>query len=128
MVSNSAVGIWIRPHFPLPPKLGPLADSMKLDPDNLQNVITSLDNLSKVADTVLGTDRFISGTDKQLQEQLKQLHVTLLNLKVVTTYAKALLETLAQKPNRIIFSGKPATLTPESEIMKSSKPVPAKKP
>jgi len=59
---------------------------------------------------------------------LKQLHVTLLNLKVVTTYAKALLETLAQKPNRIIFSGKPATLTPESEIMKSSKPMPARKP
>jgi len=40
---------------------------MKLDPDNLQNVITSLDNLSKVADTVLGTDRFVSGTDKQLR-------------------------------------------------------------
>src|SRR6267378_7925544 len=110
------------------PKLGPLADSMKLDADNLQNLITNFDNVGKVADTVLGTDRFISGTDKQLQEQLKQLHVTLLNLKVVTTYAKALLETLAQKPNRIIFSGKPATLTPESEIMKSSKPVPARKP
>jgi len=59
---------------------------------------------------------------------LKQLHVTLLNLKVVTTYAKELVETLAQKPNRIIFSGKPATLTPESEILKSSKPLPAKKP
>jgi ABC-type transporter Mla subunit MlaD len=111
------------------PKLGPLADTLQMDADNLQNVITSFDSLSKVADNVLGTaDRFIGGTDKQLQEQLKQLHVTLLNLKVVTTYAKALLETLAQKPNRIIFSGKPATLTPESEIMKSSKPVPAKKP
>ena len=111
------------------PKLGPLADSMKLDADNLQNVITNLDKLSKGADSVLGTaDHFISGTDKQLQEQLRQLHVTLLNLKVVTTYAKALLETLAQKPNRIIFSGKPATLTPESEILKSSKPMPARKP
>ena len=111
------------------PKLGPLADSLQMDADNLQNVITSLDNLSKGADKVLGTaDRFISGTDKQLQEQLRQLRVTLLNLKVVTTYAKALLETLAQKPNRIIFSGKPATLTPESEILKSSKPMPAKKP
>ena len=110
------------------PKLGPLADSLQMDADNLQNVITSLDNLSKVADNVLGTaDRFIGGTDKQLQEQLKQLHVTLLNLKVVTTYAKTLLETLAQKPNRIIFSGKPATLTPESEILKSSKPLPARK-
>ena len=97
--------------------------------DNLQNVITNLDNLTKGADRGLGTaDQFISTTDKQLQEQLKQLHVTLLNLKVVTTYAKALVETLAEKPNRVIFSGKPATLTPESEILKSSKPLPARKP
>jgi hypothetical protein len=44
-------------------------------------------------------------------KQLKQLHVTLLNLKVVTTYAKALVETLAEKPNRVIFSGKPAKLS-----------------
>ena len=56
-------------------------------------------------------DRFISTTDKPLQEQLKQLHVTLLNLKVVTTYAKALVETLAEKPNWVIFSGKPAKLS-----------------
>jgi ABC-type transporter Mla subunit MlaD len=111
------------------PKLGPLADSLKTDVDNLQNVITNLDGMAKGADTVLGTaDKFINTTDRQLQEQLKQLHVTLLNLKVVTTYAKELVETLAQKPNRIIFSGKPATLTPESEILKSSKPLPARKP
>src|SRR5258708_16045292 len=111
------------------PKLGPLADSLKLDVDNLQNVITNLEGVAKGADTVFGTaDTFIKTTDKQLQEQLKQLHVTLLNLKVVTTYAKELVETLAQKPNRVIFSGKPATLTPESEILKSSKPLPAKKP
>jgi ABC-type transporter Mla subunit MlaD len=111
------------------PKLGPLADSMKMDVDHLQNVITNLDGLAKGADSVLGTaDHFISTTDKQLNEQLKQLHVTLLNLKVVTTYAKELVETLAQKPNRIIFSGKPAQLTPESEILKSSKPLPARKP
>ncbi len=111
------------------PKLGPLADSLKTDADNLQNVITNVDTMAKGADAVLGTaDHFISGTDKQLQEQLKQLHVTLLNLKVVTTYAKTLLESLAQKPNRIIFSGKPATLTPEGEILRSSKPLPARKP
>ena len=111
------------------PKLGPLADSLKMDADNIQNVITNLDGLEKGAGTVLGTaDKFISTTDKQLNEQLKQLHVTLLNLKVVTTYAKELVETLAQKPNRIIFSGKPAMLTPESEILKSSKPLPARKP
>ena len=111
------------------PKLGPLADSLKLDVDNLQNVITNLEGVEKGANTLFGTaDTFIKTTDKQLQEQLKQLHVTLLNLKVVTTYAKELVETLAQKPNRIIFSGKPATLTPEAEILRSSKPLPARKP
>ena len=110
------------------PKLGPLADSLKLDLDNLQNAITNLEGVEKGANTLFGSaDTFIKSTDKQLQEQLKQLHVTLLNLKVVTTYAKELVETLAQKPNRIIFSGKPATLTPESEILKSSKPLPARK-
>jgi ABC-type transporter Mla subunit MlaD len=111
------------------PKLGPLADSLKLDVDNLQNVITNLDGVEKGADSFFGTaNTFIKSTDKQLEEQLKQLHVTLLNLKVVSTYAKELVETLAEKPNRVIFSGKPAKLTPESEILKSSKPVPARKP
>jgi ABC-type transporter Mla subunit MlaD len=111
------------------PKLGPLADSLKMDVDNLQNVVTNLEGMSKDADKVLGTaNTFLSTTDKQLQEQMKQLHVVLLNLKVVTTHAKALMEALAEKPNRIIFSGKPAKLTPESEILKSSKPLPAKKP
>jgi len=111
------------------PKLGPLADSLKLDVDNLQNVVKNFDSLAKGADNVLGTaDTFISSTDKQLQEHLKQLHVTLLNLKVVTTHAKALVETLAEKPNRIIFSGKPAKLTPESEILKSNRPLPATRP
>src|SRR5436189_5065544 len=111
------------------PRLGPLADSLKLDVDNLQNVVKNLEGMSKDADKVLGTaDTFLSTTDKQLQEQMKQLHVVLLNLKVVSTHAKALVEALAEKPNRIIFSGKPAKLTPESEILKSSKPLPAKKP
>ncbi len=111
------------------PKLGPLADSLKMDADHLQNMITNLEGVAKGADTVFGSaDSFIKTTDKQLSEDLKQLHVTLLNLKVVTTYAKELVGTLAAKPNRVIFSGKPATLTPESEILKSSKPMPARKP
>jgi hypothetical protein len=59
---------------------------------------------------------------------MKQLHVILLNLKVVSTHAKALVESLAEKPNRIIFSGKAPKLAPEEEIIKSSKPLPAKKP
>src|SRR5213596_1711611 len=83
----------------LTPKLGPLADPLKLDLDHLQNAITNLEGVEKGANSLFGTaDTFIKTTDKQLQEQLKQLHVTLLNPKVVTTYAKAHVETLAQKP------------------------------
>ena len=88
-----------------------------MDADHIQNVITNLDGLAKGADSVFGTaDKFINTTDKQLQEQLKQLHVTLLNLKVVTTYAKELVETLAQRPNRIIFGGNlpPSRRSPKS--------------
>jgi len=44
--------------------------------------------------------------------------VTLMNLKAVMTHAKAPVQEFAEKPHRIIFSGKPATLTPESEILK----------
>jgi virulence factor Mce-like protein len=111
------------------PKLGPLADSLKIDVDNLQNVIKSLESVSKDADTVLGTaNTFISTTDRQLQEQMRELHVVLLNLKVVSTHAKTLVQSLAEKPNRVIFSGKPAKLTPEAEILKSREPMPGKKP
>src|ERR1041384_2569319 len=111
------------------PKLGPLADSLKTDVDNLQNVIKNLDTVAKDADTLFGTaGGFITTTDKSLQDQMKELHVILLNLKVVTTHAKALVQSLAEKPNRVIFSGKSPQLTPESEIIKSHEPLPAKKP
>src|SRR5438132_8147772 len=80
-------------------KLGPLADSLKMDVDNLQNMITNLEGVEKGADTFFGSaDTLIKRTDKQLQEDLKQLNVTLLNLKVVTTYANELVGTLAEKP------------------------------
>src|SRR5438105_10124602 len=111
------------------PKLGPLADSLKTDVDNLQNVVKNLESVAKDADQLFGTaNTFISTTDKSVQEQMKELHVILLNLKVVTTHAKALVESLAEKPNRVIFSGKAAKLTPESEILKSHEPMPGKKP
>jgi ABC-type transporter Mla subunit MlaD len=111
------------------PKLGPLADSLKTDVDNLQNLVTNFESVAKGADTFLGTaNTFVSTTDKSVQDQMKELHVILLNLKVVTTHAKALVDALAEKPNRVIFSGKAAKLTPEDEIIKSNKPLPAKKP
>ena len=111
------------------PKISPLVDTVKTDLDELQKVVTALGGVEKNANTVLGTaDKFVGTTDKQLQEQMKELHVILLNLKVITTHAKAITEALGEKPNRLIFSGKANKLTPEAEIIKSNKPLPAKKP
>jgi ABC-type transporter Mla subunit MlaD len=111
------------------PKISPLLDSLKIDIEELQKVAKGLDDIEGHADTVLGTaNTFLGHTDKQLQDQLKELHVTLLNLKVISTHAKALVETLGEKPSRLIFSGKATKLTPEADIIKSSKPLPARQP
>jgi ABC-type transporter Mla subunit MlaD len=111
------------------PKISPVLDVAKIDLEELQRIIKGLDDVEKNANGVFDSaGKFIGNTDKQLQDQLKELRVILLNLKVVSTHAKALTETLAEKPNRIIFSGKNQKLTPETEILKSREPVPAKKP
>jgi len=111
------------------PKFSPLLDTVKIDMDELQKIILGLDSVEKNANTVFDSaGKFIGTTDKQLQEQMKELRVILLNLKVVSTHAKAITEALGEKPNRLIFSGKAKTLTPEAEILKSQKPLPAKQP
>jgi ABC-type transporter Mla subunit MlaD len=111
------------------PKIPPLIDSAKTDLDELQRIIKGLDEVEKKANTLLeSAGKFVGNTDKQIQDQMKELRVILLNLKVVSTHAKALTQSLGEKPNRIIFSGKGNTLTPEAEILKSKEPLPAKKP
>ena len=111
------------------PKISPLLDSLKVDVDELQGVAKGLGTLETQAGNLFSTaDTFVGTTDKSLQEQMRELHVVLLNLKVITTHAKALVDALSEKPNRLIFSGKATKLTPEEDIIKSNKPLPAKKP
>jgi ABC-type transporter Mla subunit MlaD len=111
------------------PKLSPLVDTVKGDMDELQKVILGLNDVEKNANDVFrSAGNFVGSTDKQLQEQMKELRVILLNLKVVTTHAKVLVNTLAEKPNRVIFSGKANKLTPEAQIIKSREPVPGRAP
>jgi ABC-type transporter Mla subunit MlaD len=111
------------------PKLSPVADTAKVDLEELQKTIQGLNGVAAKASNVFSTaGTFVGSTDQQLREQMRELHVILLNLKVITTHAKALVDTLAEKPNRIIFSGKANKLTPEDQIIKSRQPLPAKQP
>jgi len=126
------------------PRISKLADGLKATSDGAELTLKRIDRLIedvdepvksdlkeiKVAivqlDQTLGeADRFISHTDKNLGPRLQELAVVLENLKVVSTHAKALTQALGEKPNRLIFSGKPKTLTPEAEILRSDKPLPA---
>ena len=111
------------------PKLPPLIDTAKTDLEELQRIIKGLDDVEKNANAVFeSAGKFVGDTDKRLQDEMKELRVILLNLKVVSTHAKAITQSLGEKPSRIIFSGKSNQLTPESEILKSKEPLPAKKP
>lgn len=111
------------------PKFNPVLDIARIDLEELQRVIKGLDGIEEKANSVFeSAGKFVTNTDKQLQDQMKELRVILLNLKVISTHAKAITEALGEKPNRLIFSGKGSKLTPEAEILKSREPLPAKKP
>ena len=84
--------------------------------------------LIQIEQTMGSADQLLSRTDRNLNGRLQELSVVLDNLKVVSTHAKALTQQLAEKPSRLIFSGKKQNLTSESEILKSKQPVPAVKP
>jgi ABC-type transporter Mla subunit MlaD len=91
---------------------------------NLQELRGSLESVQKVlgsADSMLGK------TDRELAARMKELSVVLQNLKVATTHAKALTETLGEKPSRLIWGSKRNQLTPEPEILRNSRPVPARR-
>ena len=92
---------------------------IKTDLEQLKTTLVQLKTTLATADGVLGR------TDKSLASRMQELGVVLQNLKVVSTHAKALTQALGERPSRLIFSGKQQTLTPESEILRSEKVLPA---
>ena len=126
------------------PRISKLADGLKATSDSASLALKHIDNLINEVDEPLKTDlkeikgalvqldqtlgvadRFLTHTDKNMAGRFQELGVVLQNLKVVSTHAKALTQALAEKPNRLIFSGKPVKLTSEEEILRSEKPLPA---
>lgn len=94
-------------------------EPIKADLEELKSTLVQLKKTLATADGVLGR------TDKSLGARMQELGVVLQNLKVVSTHAKALTQALGEKPSRIIFSGKTQKLTPEAEIIRSEKVLPA---
>ncbi len=58
---------------------------------------------------------------KRLNEMLDSLRVSTENLKVVSTNAKALTATLAEKPWRVFWGGSTVKPPPEDEVLKSNR-------
>jgi len=95
----------------------------------LRSVIEGANRGVAGAEKLLGNaDGFVSVTERQLRQRMAELAVIFQNLKVVTTHAKAMTETLGTNPSKLIWGGKRNELTPEEEILRSGSPVPAKKP
>ena len=64
----------------------------------------------------------------QVQRLLSNLKVVSDNLKVTTTYTKALTATLAERPSSLLWGGTPNKVPTEKEILDSNKPVPGRLP
>jgi len=84
--------------------------------------------LQQVNALISRTDNLIKNNEGDLRQIVAELHVVSQNLKVITTYTKALTGTLGEKPSRLIWGGTKNQLPSEKEILESSKPVPIKPP
>lgn len=129
------------------PKVSKLIEGLKGTSDSADAAIKRLDKLIadvdgpvkddlmalkkllvQIEQTMGSADQLLTRTDRNIGARMQELSVILENLKVVSTHAKALTQQLAERPNRLIFSGKAPKLTSEEEILRSKKPLPAVKP
>jgi ABC-type transporter Mla subunit MlaD len=125
------------------PRVSKLADSLKVASESANDAVRRVDKLVADVDPTIKEDlrkvnkaldemsgalssagRLMTNTDKQLNGRMQELSIVLQNLKVASTHAKALTKALGEKPNRLIFSGKPKTLPTEDVILRSTRPVP----
>ncbi len=104
-------------------KLGPALDKLQALGDKMTNDLPPLmDNANKFltdGDAVLANFNTPDGK-KRLNDLLNSLRVSMENLKVVTSNAKALTQTLAEKPWRVIWGGKTVQPPPEDQVLDSN--------
>ena len=84
--------------------------------------------LNKGKQLLGNVDGVVQGNADELTKILAELRVVSQNLKVISTYAKALTATVGEKPSRMIWGRKTTALPSEAEILKSSEPVTIQRP
>lgn len=89
---------------------------------NADHAIDQVGNLISRADTL------VKDNEPGLHQIIEELRVVSQNLKVISTYTKALTGTLGAKPSRLIWGGKKNQLPTEQQILESSRPVPVELP
>lgn len=87
--------------------------------DKLESTTSAMESLAKQSESL------VQGNQKKIDQTIADLKVTSENLKVTSTYAKFLLQDLAQHPNRLIWGkGKSPALPSERKILESRQPIP----
>jgi ABC-type transporter Mla subunit MlaD len=89
-----------------------------------QTIATNADiAVQKVSALVDRADGVVKTNEVDLAKMVAELRVVSQNLKVVSTYAKGLTATLAEKPSRLIWSGPKSEVPSEKQILDSKDPV-----
>ena len=70
-------------------------------------------------------NELLAQNQEAINKVVKDLKVVLDNFKVISTYGKTFMGTVARKPWRLIFGGPVPRLPAEEKILSSEKPVPA---
>lgn len=104
-------------------QLGPILNRLDLLSQQMSTSLPPLmnhaDKFLQDGDEVIGNFNSPDGKER-LNAMLDSLRVSTENLKVVSTNAKALTATLAQKPWRVFWGGPTVTPPPEDEVLKSN--------
>jgi ABC-type transporter Mla subunit MlaD len=90
-----------------------------------QNIATNADQaVLKVSSLIDRLDGVVTTNEADIAKLVGELRVASQNLKIITTYAKALTATLAEKPSNLIWSRRKRDLPTEKAILESAEPVP----
>lgn len=89
-----------------------------------QGIATNADLAMKKVNTLVERlDSVVKGNEGDLQKIFEELRVVSQNLKVVSTYTKALTAQLAEKPSTLVWGRKKNEIPSEQAILQSREPV-----